>query len=335
MPSLTGNTAIDVAIGLAFVYVLLSVMCSAVQEAIAGILDLRAATLAQGLRNLLEDDGAAGTAGAPAPVGQAPGPAAHSAPVQLQPGTPPPDGTLTNAVLGHGLIRTTYQGSLLPFKRRRGPSYIAPRTFALALLNVVAPTSANDPIEHVRTAIADSPLVPAGTKSALVSLASGAARDREELRTEIEHWFDGAMARVSGWYKRKAQIIICVLSFAVAVGLNVNTVSIAERLVNDDALRAAMVHTATTTRLTPGEPITHLANRIQGLGLPVGWNKAPGDPAWVSFSKHPGRAIVGWLLTCVALSLGAPFWFDALGKIAGLRATGPPPPGASAARAHG
>jgi hypothetical protein len=335
MPSLTGNTAIDVAIGLASVYVLFSVLCSAVQEAIAGVLDLRAATLAQGLRNLLEDDGAADTGGAPAPVGEAPGAAADSPALQLQPGTAPAPGTLTNAVLGHGLIRTTYRRSLLPFKRRRGPSYIAPRTFALALLNVVAPTSANDPIESVRTAIADSPLVPAGTKSALVSLASGAARDREELRTEIERWFDGAMARVSGWYKRKAQIVICVLSFAIAVGLNVNTVSIAERLVNDDALRAAMVHTATTTKLAPGEPITQLADRIQGLGLPMGWNKKPGDPAWVSFSKHPGRAVGGWLLTFLALSLGAPFWFDALGKVAGLRATGPPPPGAGRSGARG
>ena len=44
----------------------------------------------------------------------------------------------------------------------------------------------------------------------------------------------------------------------------------------------------------------------------------------MSFSNHWGRALGGWLITFLALSLGAPFWFDALGKIAGLRATGPP-----------
>jgi hypothetical protein len=332
MPSLSGNTAIDVAIGLAFVYVLFSVLCSAVQEAIAGLLDMRSATLEAGLRNLLEDDGNARTGGAPTAVGEAPGPAANAAGVQLEPSAGWKVGTLTNMVLGHGLIRTTYQDSKLLFRRkRRGPSYIPPRTFALALLNVVAPASANDPIDKVRTAIAESTIVPAGTKSALLSLANGTATNRDQLRDEIEHWFDSAMSRVSGWYKRKTQIIICVLSLIVAVGLNVNTVSIADRLVNDDALRTALVKDAANTPVKPGESFTQVANQVQGLGLPIGWDKKPGDPAWVSLSKHPGRAIGGWLLTFLALSLGAPFWFDALGKIAGLRATGPPAKPAGAA----
>ncbi len=68
----------------------------------------------------------------------------------------------------------------------------------------------------MRTEIAESAIT-AGTKNALLSLASGAAKDRDELRGEIEHWFDSAMSRVSGWYKRKTQIIICILSFVVAV----------------------------------------------------------------------------------------------------------------------
>ena len=326
MPSLTGNTAIDVAIGLSFIYLLFSVLCSAVQEAIAGVLDLRSSTLEAGLRNLLDDDGNAGTGGAPTRVGQAPGPAAGAAPARPQPGKDwdPDSKSLTNEVLGSGLIRTMYKtGTGLFSGKRRGPSYIEPRTFALALLNVVAPTSTNDPIEKVRTEIAESTIIPAGTKNALLSLASGAAGDRDELRGEIEHWFASAMSRVSGWYKRKTQIIICILSFVVAVGLNVNTVSIADRLINDDGLRAALVQSATNTAAKPGESISKVAGQIQSLGLPIGWNKKPGDPARVSI-KHWGRAIGGWLITFLALSLGAPFWFDALGKIAGLRATGPP-----------
>ena len=37
--------------------------------------------------------------------------------------------------------------------------------------------------------------------------------------------------------------------------------------------------------------------------------------------------IVGWLLTVAAISLGAPFWFDLLGKIVHLRASGNNRPG--------
>ncbi|SDP94234.1 TIGR02594 family protein [Rhodoferax sp. OV413] len=35
-------------------------------------------------------------------------------------------------------------------------------------------------------------------------------------------------------------------------------------------------------------------------------------------------AILGWLMTAVALSLGAPFWFDTLGRLVKLRASGTP-----------
>ena len=332
MPSLSGNTAIDVAIGLAFVYLLFSVLCSAVQEAIAGLLDMRSATLEAGLRNMLEDNGKKDTGGAPIPVRPIQAPAAGSGVTGVQPRELEPDNAadtrtipLVDEILGHGLIRTTYTSSRLLFRRkRRGPSYIPSRSFATALLDVIAPSSGNDPIEEVRDAIATSTLIPKGTKSTLLALATGAVKDRDEFRGEIEHWFDSTMNRVSGWYKRKTQIIICILSFVVAVGLNVNTVSIADRLINDAGVRAALVQSATNTAAKPGETVSKVAGQIQGLGLPIGWDKKPGDPARVSFSKHWGRAIGGWLITFLALSLGAPFWFDALGKIAGLRATGPP-----------
>src|SRR5687767_13765682 len=72
MPDLTGSSAVDVAIGLAFVYLLFSLLCSAIQEAIASIFDLRAATLEKGLRNLLEDGGEAGKNGAPTAAGASP-----------------------------------------------------------------------------------------------------------------------------------------------------------------------------------------------------------------------------------------------------------------------
>src|SRR4029077_6545076 len=41
-------------------------------------------------------------------------------------------------------------------------------------------------------------------------------------------------------------------------------------------------------------------------------------------------AIVGWLITIAAISMGAPFWFNLLNKVASLRSTGDPPPQASA-----
>src|SRR6266566_1077786 len=54
--SLTGYGAIDVFIGLAFFYVLLSTVSSAINEGIATALNLRAKDLERGIKQLLGDD---------------------------------------------------------------------------------------------------------------------------------------------------------------------------------------------------------------------------------------------------------------------------------------
>lgn len=48
-----GSTIIEVAIGVVFVYVLLSLICSAINEWIVGIFRLRASFLRRGITNLL------------------------------------------------------------------------------------------------------------------------------------------------------------------------------------------------------------------------------------------------------------------------------------------
>jgi hypothetical protein len=154
MPNLTGYAPLDIAIGLGFVYLLFSVFCSAVQEAIAGVLEWRAKTLEKALHNLLEDDGASGEKGAKAAVAPVTA-AAVTAP------SPPPAGsilaaqgarigTLEERVLSHGLIRPLY-------KEGRKPSYLNPKLFALALLDIAAPGQSGDPIEARSHQQADRP----------------------------------------------------------------------------------------------------------------------------------------------------------------------------------
>lgn len=49
-------------------------------------------------------------------------------------------------------------------------------------------------------------------------------------------------------------------------------------------------------------------NKLLGLG----WTGDPVDFCW-------WRNILGWLITALAISLGAPFWFDLLNKLMQLR----------------
>jgi hypothetical protein len=49
--------------------------------------------------------------------------------------------------------------------------------------------------------------------------------------------------------------------------------------------------------------------------LPIGWVKGGFGPT----------TIFGWVITALAASLGAPFWFDLLNKFINVRASGKPP----------
>lgn len=355
MPSLSGNTALDVAIGLAFTYLLFSLLCSAIQEWIAGVLDLRAKKLEAGLRSMLADEGQ-GEDGAPtvpesqptAPTG--PAPASPSSPAALvaaaNPGAQPAGLTggspgLVDQVLAHDLIRSTYKAALntrlpilkglgsvpllgRPLRARRGPSYLSSRSFAIALLDLLAPSSqTGDPLAGIEAEISAANL-PQGTRSTLLTMVKHVAKDRDHLRGVIEQWFDDTMARVSGWYKRQAQIILCVIAALVTIGLNVNTVAIGERLAKDDTVRAAVVDQATKTQDAGGtiDQAEKQLNQAHSLGLPFGWSEEDDNPAKVG--GHFWRTAAGWLLSWLALSLGAPFWFDALSKLARLRTSGVP-----------
>jgi hypothetical protein len=73
-----------------------------------------------------------------------------------------------------------------------------------------------------------------------------------------------------------------------------------------------------------------LANlqQINSLGLPIGWDSRD-DPkrTWPGWHwKRDGGwwdqiywHALGWILTALALSLGAPFWFDLLNKFIVIR----------------
>ena len=152
----------------------------------------------------------------------------------------------------------------------------------------------------------------------------------------LEAWFDDTMARVSGWYKRKSQIIVLVIGVGLVAALNANSFTIAERIWKDDAVRTAVVAkagelasatpTATPTPV-PGQEISVATQQLSQaatdvddviqIGIPLGWDGEDWPHGfWLG--------LLGWLVTILAISLGAPFWFDALGRLSRIRSSGKP-----------
>ncbi len=99
------SAVVDVAFGLIFVFVILSLACSALNATISSIFNWRAEFLRQGIANLLE-------------------------PANLDRGLEH-TGKLLEHPLLNALVRPTGQRS----KRRRYPSYVPSRTFVAALLD--------------------------------------------------------------------------------------------------------------------------------------------------------------------------------------------------------
>jgi hypothetical protein len=330
MPNLTNVPALDLAIGLAFIYLLLSLFCSTVQEMIASVLALRSKTLVKGLRNMLQEG--------------------HELPSWITVPTKDPNAraaNLANDLMLHPLIRSLYKQSLVLRKPRR-PSYISPRTFASALMDTLAPPAprrregdgpaegaaeldSKDLLKRLETSISDLD-IPDNVKYTLLTLVKDARGDIDGFRTRLEAWFDDAMARVSGWYKRQAQIILLVLATIVTVALNANTLVMGDRLYKDPAVRDAVVQRATSQNEQPAtsQELKQAADNVDSLaklGVPLGWAQdSPDDPRHFSFASVEGalHALGGWILTIVALSLGAPFWFDTLSRLSRLRSSGKP-----------
>jgi hypothetical protein len=225
------------------------------------------------------------------------------------------------------------------WRRERYPSYLPSRTVVAALLNLdveaktrEAATTVDDALERVEKAVAEIKVERVKVAlTALLEEADGRTEDAAEkiqiFRRSAETWYDDTMARVSGWYRRRVQIVLWVIAIVVALLLNVDTVNIGRTLWTDDAVRAAVVEQARAAADAP-DP-NAIAESADKLAIPLGWDFGGGPQdlpegweAWL------GKAI-GLLLTAAAVSLGAPFWFDLLGKVARLRSTGSPPPTAA------
>ena len=72
--------------------------------------------------------------------------------------------------------------------------------------------------------------------------------------------------------------------------------------------------TANGAAAKPAPTLTDIADQVsqvRSLGLPIGWQNTPF--VW--------WAPLGWLLTAIGVSLGAPFWFDLLNKFMVVRST--------------
>jgi hypothetical protein len=162
----------------------------------------------------------------------------------------------------------------------------------------------------------------------LLTALDSAEGDLQKAQANIEAWYDASMERVSGWYKRSTQVFLFFIGLGVAITLNINTITIANYLYRDSAARAALVARAEAAVAEQNYPRTYPAiqTELQSLKLPIGWES--GLPPLRNSDGTPRPNTVDWigligglLMTALAATLGAPFWFDILNKVMVIRST--------------
>lgn len=239
-----GSYILDVAFGLVFVYLLLSLICSTINEqVIVRFLSLRAKKLEDGIKNMFE--------------GQ-------------------------NSLTGQVYADPFVQGLSEPKRsgERRKPSYIPASIFAQAVVDSPAVKEYKNSVQaqEIDPAAQISP-IPSG----LAILIKKAGGDRQKELIAIEHWYDSTMDRVTGWYKRYVQLIILILAFVIVVGLNVDTIAIITNLSNDTAIRAGLVSAvqgsaASATHADLGT----LQKAFEQIQPVIGWSSLPNSlSSWI------------------------------------------------------
>jgi hypothetical protein len=323
----TGLSMLDVAIGLMVLYLILSLICSSINEGLESLVKNRSRQLERGLREILSD----------------------------------PDGTrIVHLVYNHPLITGLFQGSYDPgqlrgaggakvYGKRNLPSYIPAANFALALMDVILPAGPDTPggcAGTLKAAGAENTRLAAALREAahrfpapevgraLVLLIDASANDLVQVREAIEFWFNTTMDRVSGWYKRRTQILLFAIGIIACAALNLDTLEVARHLAEDPAARNSVIlgaqnlsgngeiASAVNRSASPaaGAPLTTQQMREQismlgEIGIPVGWKEAPHSLyAWI-------LKCIGLLATALAATLGAPFWFDVLNRFVVIRST--------------
>ncbi len=349
-----GMKTLDVGIGMALMFLFVSLICSALREFGEALFKTRAASLERGLHEMF-----GGSTG----------------------------GALTDELVTdfyeHPMITALYTGpyaqakpvgwqKFVPgFARTELPSYIPSENFARTVLQLARQRAGYDSrpdvaVTNLRIWIGNTP--DTSLKKALRTALDTANNDLVKAEDHLKQWFNSTMDRVAGWYTRRTQVWLFFLGLGCAVVMNIDAITVMKSLSTDDKLRDSVLtvagnvlasdapddtidpgaigaSAAATDAPTPAELKTKFDNikvaaaQMNEVAWPIGWSNGwrptpqdrvfhaglskgadtdPGLAAW--FYDNP-LVILGWLVTAFGVTFGASFWFDVLNKFMVVRST--------------
>jgi hypothetical protein len=288
-----GIPSLDVFVALITVYIVLALAVSASTEILTRIVSLRSIGLKSGIRSILQD-----------------------------PDTKSLGGVATS-FWNSGIIKSATDGD-------SSPNSLDALTFATATLSSIGMDLPADTAKAKAMIAASN--INAHLKEVLLGLSDRALRRGTSLHDELAQHFDATMEKVGRWYRHWTQAISFILAVLFTIYLNANTLDLLHELTVNTQARLELAKIQST--FTPQEKEYAAAAKTA---------KAATNPADKSYDnavdrlaetydivtkdglagplKMPDhwqgvvRMICGLLITVLSVSLGAPFWFDILGRI--------------------
>ena len=313
---------LDVLIGLVVIFLTIALAVTAINQLLAQLFQMRSNALKDGLAQFLDESHdqlkplIAATKLQNRAAGEAIEKAARS-PHRfwraisfrtLFPAVPPK----TQAILDHPEIK----------RLGTNPSYIPPQTLAAAVMDIAAPSPAIAPAQSAAIDTWKNKL------DSATALQRGGPVAPQELQKEIAAAFDATMERVSGWFTRRMQALSFVWAVILVIALNADAVQFFTQLQSDPPTRQSLVATEIDEEADPD--VNALISNLEKAGIQFGWvspGASDGDTDTVDDRRARPETAAAWAMkvlglsiTILAVTLGAPFWFDLLKHIVQFRA---------------
>jgi hypothetical protein len=150
-----------------------------------------------------------------------------------------------------------------------------------------------------------------------------AHQDIDWFKVRVKKWYNEMVERSEGWYTKQTRFILVILGFVIAWIFNVDTIEIANRLSRDETLRNKVIEIAANySRNNPNsafkaEVDSTLKDAVAEIRNVNNILSVDGNRSLLN--------VPGWIITAFALSLGASFWFDLFKKIMAIRQAGDKP----------
>jgi len=320
-----GLPMLDVIIGLVFVYLLLALICATSMEIVVGLFDSRTGNLRLGVQNLLGEHPDHRWA---RKFKQTVHLANKLLPDRFDLKIGRDNQHVVTEFFNHPLIKSLRED-------HTGPSYIPSATFAAVIVDMYAPADGNGSKDLATfTQGVNANLEENQDLRRILLLLAGQGGTLDDLKKRLGDWFNDGMDRASARYKYKTQMPLLFIATLFCFAINADTFRIASDLYQNPAKREAVVEKIKSSlpqleqSLTPQQDTEtkELVKKLQGdvaqlqqAGLNLGWRDMQ------DFQQNAYKGFFGIMLTAMAATLGAPFWFDILKRFMSIRAVGKSP----------